>query len=1583
MMQTELMDRSTVLENVGTMLSTVAVSGPTVCCDSVTALLKTVMIELQRESTSLFVERAGQILSWLYRTWAPSNFHDKIFAFQNINIDLIGILNLINTCLGLPTEKQPPQELPIWGAVGQSWILHEQSRELLDYLLLKTKRTLAVSQFGRFEESPSASSPLNNASATLTLGLCTTETKGAVDKWQGLREQGGGNLDKHMIRMVGTLGILGLCLSNCLPTKDLHRTDELRSANEKLLDLMFRDLASPACEQSKVDTLLDLIAHSLFTHHSDIPKDEGQGPHICMSRLSPRLLELLEKRRELTQPESLAQKNDMSDLDFDTDFDSQVTSLSVPTLELRPPRKAISNNYSASAQRTGITIYAKLMQSIHSPDGDDGTNVNQAETFVAGVLELPTLDILASGPMLTVLPRYGMQLTAKQFEPLLEFFADQTLQSYEYERAEVNMDLLLRVMDSFVDTWTDPSERDLYTTGLDIYKWFTITAMKAKLLSFCVQKRLVQVMLQVLQIDAEYGQTDNLQPVRSMLFRVMGEGTLDVKYFIAQRIAPIFNLFSLPMHVEIMEELRSSLPTDLECVEGLAVTILVLAKLAASWHSLRMRCIYHIFETAGMTSDVKSYAAVCVATISDALKLKSPRQIFRLFSPQLLYTWLGKHDIAKVPHNVFGYDNMAELLEDNLDEVYSQLVIRDKDDGIRWLVKTLDSTEEKILRATFSKSVAYAISWDVCVKQGSPSDSSQVTTACESRLRAFFKTSGEYYMMVHTHLPDIIAQIFTSANHEEAVERALGKKPQYAYAKDALSAMKQYGFLDQELAQAQEPNFKGRYLVDQLERVCRRTGNKTFTIISDVLDVPHISATLRSIIDSMHPAYGPLHACQSVRKLRIFIAVAGGEVFSGYPLQILIRTMQSIIVDPHCSDDGMGVLRYILERGRDFLGEEIPMVTGTALLILLSLKQFMISRQDKTTQESQFRNTVSKMQSFHDWLVEYLLQFQSVFKKERQRTSFTSLVQACRQLELPASAEMNEAASSMLKGLLDDEKSDLPILGPIERKQVISTLCRHFRVRDKTSEDLFGSDGLSVSYARRVWASTQTLTAAEDYRAWAARVLGRAYASTVSLEQIRPTQGLISHLIDGFGDKDQSVRAVVTKLNNLLSSDVASHIGVAEQSLRKMSYRFQELKNAQGSVDFDQMLPFHISTAVSRAYTKDIVESNASQKFRQKDLWHAATLDRSTSFEPWIQNLAVAICRWVKDDPIVGPLENLFVTADGFAQDLFPYILHLALSSEVEKEQVVRTYLSESFTTHFSDHGADTDRKSRLLLETLLYLLTQHLPGERTRMGRLEWLDLDYFIAAEAAAKCNMPTAALYLGEMGVVPEVDPRPSRRSSVNSAPDKTLSSELLLSIFTRVDDPDSFYGVEQPPSLESVLARVHHEGDGLKGMMLHSARMDASLRKSGRPEESDSFGMIRSMGTMNLSSLTHDLLNRREGNQSTASTTDTMLEAARKLEQWDISPPQLNDSAASTLYSMFRGLSAATSLDTVQVQLNESLGLSIKRLQDPRLDASALRSTLSGIAVLNEIDELTMVRCASDLSGLWNRMQSRQNGWDIGR
>ncbi|GAB7347204.1 hypothetical protein MBLNU459_g3311t2 [Dothideomycetes sp. NU459] len=386
---------------------------------------------------------------------------------------------------------------------------------------------------------------------------------------------------------------------------------------------------------------------------------------------------------------------------------------------------------------------------------------------------------------------------------------------------------------------------------------------------------------------------------------------------------------------------------------------------------------------------------------------------------------------------------------------------------------------------------------------------------------------------------------------------------------------------------------------------------------------------------------------------------------------------------------------------------------------------------------------------------------------------------------------------------------------------------------------------------------------------------------------------------------------------------------------------------------------------VEKKETLALGRSSLVSKAWKDELDLAAKVKPNVELEDWIQILTLTICRWTEDDPVVGSLIDLITVIKESARQLFPFILHLALKVEIEKEQVIRTIMSGSFNSHFRDCkiNVQSRQKSRLMLGALLHFLTQQFPSERTRMDRLNWLDIDYLLASQAAAWCGMSTTALYFAEIATTPVTSNRSTRR--------------------TKIDDPDSFYGVQQEASLQSVLDRVDHERDGLKGIMLHTARMDASMLRLGEVGESDSSGVIKSVGAMNLSSLTHDLLTKRRGQHLDNETMSTMLDAARKLGQWNISPPQTFETDTSMLYSIFRGLSAASDLKKFRMDLDHALKFSVRKLQDPQLDIISARSTLSALGVLTEVDEMISVTGSADLAALWETMQTRQSGWDIGR
>lgn len=1487
------------------------------------------------------------------------------------------MLDLISACLNRRTNLTEGRPFQVWGPVAQSFLLHERQHGTIEYLLLlqadcvpfqidlqsDDKSEYLVSQSGGITQSN-----------TLVIALCTNETARAVEQWQQAISQRSGSITSDVMRVLCTLTAVGHCLAHYLLPRESGRIAQLQTNNKSLLELLLAHISNKDCEQDRVDAVLDTLVQ-LEPHDAN-----GIYSRPYTAHLSARLSRALDSRLDSKQFESLDQDEDM--MDFDPDFDSQKSQARAATGDDATARREVSASYDITARRAGAMAYARLARNlIKAEEENEGDEDTASSTFIDYVLSLPLQDFFAAHTVLTNLSSLGLKLSADSVDRLFGFFADSVLSNYEYERSEIATGMILDLMSNMVDIWTNPANEDLYALGEDMYNWYTGTALSAELLSMNVQKRMADLMLRIMRANPDYGKTNALPSPRTKLLQLLKQGSLVVKYEVTEEIPNFFKLFTLSVHSEIFDDVRRSLPIDVEWVESMAVRVLMLSRLGSVWPSLLRQCVYYIFETAGISSDSGPYAEHCLMELARKLAFNNPQEIFVLFSPQLLYTWLESHALQELPFSIFGYKTLSDLLRQNQTELFAQLISRDKLQDAEWLSEMLAMKTAELLDNSFTRSVAYAISWDICA----PS-STEDKNPCENRLRNLMISKDEYKRTISRRFPSIAAKMFLSMNYQDdGIEKALDKRPNYAGIASALREMRGFSSSNRALPESQEPSFKGKYFLDQMERLARRIGRE----VRDVFDTRAFTACARLLLDNMHIALGPLYACQIIRKLRLLIAIAGDTALSGYPLEMLIHALRPFAVNAQCADDTIGILSYLYNRGVPYLTENIPTMAGHGLLTLLSMKSFMTSRQERTTQESQFRSTVSIMQSFHDTLANQLLQCQqSVHEEERSR--YLSIVQSCRDLTLPGTAIKNQPGSMMLCELLNDEEASRPVLGHVHRKEMLSLMRLHFRAPQTSSDDVFGDDELSAQYAARVWNSLQNSVTDEkhgEYITWAGSVLGRAYGSTGALElvnNIRHRNARTTCATGSTQSQASSKSAIVGRTQDLLLSDRESYVGLGERTLRTVMTRFSD---AQEAVEFEQLLPAPITAALldpdsAGLRPTETPKNGTGRTMDSGSLMGAAQAPFDVVYEDWVVSLAVTISQWADGDPIVGSLAEALRTVKGLATDMFPFILHLTLARESGREQVVRTVISEACRFHFESR-AECPRRCTLLLESIIYLLTQPYPQERTRVDRLRWLDVDYLLAAETAADCGMPTTALLFAESTTQPAQTGRAPRRSSAAALTAKTPSNSLLLTIFKMVDDPDSFYGVKQPPSLRSVLGRVDHEGDGLKGLMLHSARMDALIRSSAVDDTSASAGVLRSLGTMNLNSLTSNLLSTKRIDSADQTVTHTMLEAARKLERWDVAVPQPNQDPTSTLYQTFQTLRDTNTIQSMKGFLDHAMASTVCRLQDSNQNAASIRSSLSAITVLTEISEVTSIQDTAQLGQLWESMQSRQRGWDIGR
>nr|POE85106.1 serine/threonine-protein kinase tel1 [Quercus suber] len=1161
----------------------------------------------------------------------------------------------------------------------------------------------------------------------------------------------------------------------------------------------------------------------------------------------------------------------------------------------------------------------------------------------------------------------------------MEFFTEVMLPAYDYERSEVATGTILDVMLTLTALWTDPSHKSLFGLGLDMYDWFTKTALSAAVLSPLVQRKVAELLIALCDIDTEYGIDDEVPSVLTTLYKLLQLGNVTVLYHLAGRITTIFEHYDLSAHNDMFNELQTYLPKDADWIEGLAMRLLFLSNLAAAWPSLLRSCVYYMFETAAIIESSTRHAAECIDNLTSQLKFDSPQELFGLFAPQLLHTFLDNRKLKDLPFAAFKYQTLRQLLHANQIEITAQLLMRGFDDELRFLVTSLATSAANLVEIAFAKCVAYATAWDIA----QPQVDGKTPADADARVRNHILSREKWKQLIVDFFPTIMGHFYLSVNElDDAHDTWLEKKDRYQVAKRALLECKKHGHSTKELAPSQQPSFKSKRLCDQIERLCRRTESIPNVTPFDPVrpwDVSSFPLAVRMLLDSLHPALGSLHTCTVLRKLRLLICMAGPIALSGFPLEMLLRSVRPFLTDHQCADDAVGLLHYLLQNGQRYLASDaITFTYGVVMLMIVQMrKQSTTAAQISATQESQYQTTLRVKRVFQDWLIKFLQHSQGS-GNSTDSAFFTALTEALSKSRLPGNGNVGSEESKLLLLLLDQLGSSTPLLSHADCHEALHLLSKGFRVPTSTSRDCLGEDHLSEKYANTLWKVLQSSSLDDEFRLWAARVIGRSYARSGRRPSTLQNENLDFRVKSGiYKGSQQSQKVIASKLSEMITSRERVEAGLADHTLRLIPWTFADDKDA---ASFHQMLPPSLVPAVEKGLYGYIPREAMDLQLvpaSRSDLQNVLQVRPSVTDIEWMSTLAITLCQYGLKTPVIPALPSLLRGFPVVAAQLLPAIVHLALLQERDAEQILKEELSIAITAHFAEEGKSMYMRQRFLLDLILYLRRQPWPGESTQAKRLEgWLTVDPLLTSEAANRCGMATAALLMVESFVSTEktLGKRRSRASGPTAEiVEADIPNDLLLQIFKQVEEPDSFYGVQQPASLDSVLDRLDYERDGLKSLMFRSARMDSNMGTSHQSSLPGSLGIVRSLTALSLNSLTYSLLSRQL--DSPVETIDEMLEAAKKLQQWDISLSEAVPSAATTSFTMFQQLSRAKDLPQTQRSLSSLTLEHIKtKTEGPQLTDPTL-SWYAALATLTEATEVLDIRDGSSLVSEWDLMLSR--------
>ncbi|EEH09992.1 ataxia telangiectasia mutated [Histoplasma capsulatum G186AR] len=1542
----ELLDYSIVGDTIESMISSVDLNGPSGLTDSALRMWAKLVDFRTKFNPAQNQDMSKQICTWIRNSWTLT---DRVYTMQVATFARpLDLLNILMKCTGRSFDPPYPVLPGPLCRISRCFIRLRQDCKLIDYLFLTARQ-------GPANETTADTARLTYISSSvkqhpddqLILELLQSKIDNFCQIWSQLNDDNHQHVTIEIIQILVSLCITSTVFTQSLPLPVSLRCQYLQKSTEKLWVSLCGFFSRNEVEF--LDSCLDVLSPIIL--RLKLSFDINDPVMKAIQLIAPDFIAVLDHHNgaELDSSNSAADQ-----MDLDNHFSSQDSHIRDNDFAPKFDREDIPAYGDQNAVRRATATHLHILYYLNG--ANKSSEAPRNGTIVAHVTSLDTADILAARTNLVALLGSWPSISRSDACSLLVFFGETILQSYEFKMCEAALSICIELTTAFIDLWTTDEDDELFESAVDLYNWYALL-VEESLGSPRVLIRIATLMGRILRADPMYPRDSSRPSPRTILFKILHDGDLTVKFHLSGIIPSVFDGFILKEHDAIFDDILENLPRDPDRNEGIALRLYLLAQLASRWHTLLRRGIYHIFEAPGQLPKSAPYAKACLQEVARSLNLDDAKEIFRLFASQMIYTWLETESLGSIPFTIFGYQALNDLLIDVEDEVVAQIVMRGKDQEMTEVSNCLGMTFRGLLEHCFYKAEAYCIARDISIP---PSQDSQ-PKGTQGRIKKILGAE-QFGSLLERYFPETIAVFFKCVDQTEQMERGFEKRPAFKYALDIWKDIAKRSSSTAVLPASQQPSFRARYLLDEFDFLCTRTGYDLETMWTPAL----VCFVARTLIESIHPSLGSLHACAVIRKLKILVCVAGSVVLDEYPLEMLLHFLRSFLSDFHCSEDAVGLFWYLIDKGRPYLLENPYFMAGLGVSTLASLRGLLSSSQESTTQETHFRSSISKAQIFHDWFAKFLDEYESPKLSKESGKSFRTIVQSAQRINLVGSASKGTYEGELLVGLLQDSAPGERLLSAPATDLVFSLICNDFQRPKDFRDDILGEDKVAAANAVTVWNTIQHRDHSSGYRLWAARVLGRAYASTgvVNDSMLKETQ---SSPPDDIPERVRltSKISIIRILYNSLFSNSRRDIGLAERALQQI---FTSLHSEPDLGECASAIPSSLLKALT--WTPYLCPDLSLTALQRAQFNHDVRWIADAPAEEWARDFTLCLSVREATNSVVGTLPKVLFEMPALAMKLLPYILHDRLLSEYEGKRIVRQAVSDVFRQAFRDVRQTTFPHIRLIIHCILHLRHQKIPHEQTMNQRDAWLDIDYLQAAHAAAQCKMYKTSLLFVEIHFSRTSS---TRRLAASKLPDSLL---LLHDIFKNIEDPDLFYGIQQSATLDSVLEKLQHEsaGFGLKNLSFQSANYEAEMKLSGSIGETSTLGLIRALNTTNFQGVANAMFTAPTSNGKRTEIFENMLSTSLHLQQWDIPMPSSSPSAAGNVFKVLQSLNSSDDKLQVARILDNSFSEVLHNLEKNQSHVE-LRDMMRAIGILAEIDQVMCSQNLDQLQDAWERIQAK--------
>ncbi|KAJ6144853.1 hypothetical protein N7470_008748 [Penicillium chermesinum] len=1515
----DLLELSIVTKLVNSLLSSANLNGPSALSDASLELWALAVRAKPQISPGSAQNSTKQVCSWLREIWTIGSVSDRAQIAQiAIFARPIELLNLFLACTNRPAESTHPKNTMPLGLVGRAWFYFHENREILEYLFDIGDTISSSDPWRRHDAFSTSVANRQESDDIVVLELLRSKSETFLQMWRTMTDERSHHITSDTLQIFTSYCLACSIFTEYLPGELSSKFQDLSKNCESLW--------SAICEFLSSSHNSDFMQASLEVLAPIIPSPSCDYQSAVWRGLSSLLLpyaDVLEIARQGHKRHG-TMLGDMMDLD--DHLATRNVALSHDEAILALNRASTPLLYDSASFQRCLTIQISFL--LRAQPKENLTEMAIHSAVIEYLTGLDETDLLSAHSIMPKIYQECSNMSHDGLLSLLEDLGEKCLQSYETERCEAFHSVCIQMMTAFTASWAHAQDHTLSESAMDLYNWFLEVLLARKRASTRVYIALSELLQRAQITNPSYGNSQSLPSPRTSLFTILNEGDVQVKFSIAKFIPGLFDQFSLKDHDAIFDDVLKSLPRDPDWIEGIALRLFVLSRLASRWHTLLRRSIYHLFETPAHVPMSLRYAQKCVKIVSESLGLQNERQLFQLFASQILYTWTETQSVMSMPFSIFGYATLKQMLIDVKEEIVGQMMMRGKDSETEELANYIGEPRLEMLKSSFHKAEAYSISKDI----STPPEQGSQPKGVEVRLRKLLGTEG-FMAQIETQFPQIVANFFKSLDRYDQIERAYAKRPAFRYALDINSQISSRCNNPNPLPANQQPSFRARYLLDELDFLCKRTGFEVESIWT--------------------PALAAFYA-------------AGPIMLQDYQFEMLLHALRPLLNDPHCCEDTLSIFWYLLEAGKPYLETTPAFMAGICISTFVTLRKLLISLESAPA-ESQLGAALENIRKFHQWLRGFVENFNFSNISDSAQNSLSRFTKLAQEYSMPDQPSKPKVEKELVFEVLNDRDSAQPLLSIPLAELVLSLLCPEFEQTAEGDDHLCTVSPGSGSHIVSLWNSLDKFDGGSAYRLWAARLIGRSFASTGKIHEslLREQDHLLFKPLASH-DRDDIFSNSKTKILRILSDKLPmnDHVeaGLIELTLQMILNKIADNPDLQSCAE---TIPESLVKAfIWNPYIcpRTVLSVSELERCNQPDI-----CTPTASVKDWARNMSLYLSTAAIGDPVIGCLRKILNVIPELAVQTLPYIVHDVLLAEGERNGPIRQVISDCFRSILHDVREESKPHAQTVINCILYLRTQPAPQEASIIERDMWLDIDFGEASSAAHRCGLQKTSLLFLEIQVSRVV--AVSRRSSVAKYEPPI---DLLHEVFKNIDDPDLFYGIQQNSSLENVMERLEYEGSGFKNLLFQSAQFDSEIQMSDSP---DPFRVLKALNSTNLQGIANTMLSAHGAAKEAPASFDSMLQAATNLQKWDVPVSSFDDSPSTTVFRAFQGLNTSSSGTEVAECVDDCLLRSVNSLVDSRRSAIQIRKKMRSLGILTEISDVILSASPQEFADQWDKIVAR--------